>query len=1285
MVLVVSLPPLLYWFGYVQSSVQATKQQGYATLSAVATEFRDRLGAHDRIGLNAGKLAQQQPARLEPYLKSVLKPKTITVGDASDYHLSFDSIGGGLRVHVGAVEHAKLCGSADPCQVSALVPLEDLIPWNVVGTELDGLLVLSESGQLIAQDRRLPRQPLGVAVPLRDGAGRVDVPAILAGRQAESEGGKPSQPQESRGFRGPFDFRDDATIQLGGVEYLAFLQAVSIAVSPVAPGKAAKSEKVFVCGLLDKARVRRSAIALSPQTLILAGALVAFGLFAIPFLKLRFIGERERMAPRDVWLLGASVLSATALLVLVILDAHSMVKLRDRFDGALQQLGDAIVDHLASETDAAVVQLRASAPDVLAESVRTKVRENSGAGAPPAAMCNDKRVEPVVVGSALASSRVFTYPEFEAIFIADLCGNQTKKWMVRTDPTPSISVLEQPYFSPSLTVTADSVVPRNQDFKFQTSITSTTGLLIGVYGMPLGSDPGALGAQVPPAKRSGIAVLATPLASVGSAVVSQPFQFVLVNRRGEVTFQTAQTSFRGERFFDAVTEGSSLERAARTGGRLTESYRYRGRYYRMAARDIPALELTLVTFYDQSVVGTLAARTFSTAAPFVFGIVASMLIGAALSIILFRGSALDWAWPNTDRTSHYFVGGVMCLASAFVLLVLRHYLASKALAAFILLAPAAIMLCLGSGYVTKAVRWAVEKVRPRNAGAPVPREVFAFAFQSFVVMAMLAFVAWPSVIVFNDAFQLHSAAYATDAAKHWQAARTKWHEWNMDRLVNVGDPIKETDCVNEHDLRCTAPSPIYASAQNYRALVDSRTERSLYYNCADLSDDAAACSTGDIPAVPYSVTVGLASALAGMDRTQVQLATTLASFDRSQAGLESEPVLSGIHRSTLGTWGIVGALLLIGAVSLLVRSVARHVLGIEFTHEGVLDNSGQFVNSNGTRWLLLRPSKATLSSMKGTIVVQDLGDAQKPSFTAPAVDTTLQLQGAAARLADPAWRSALLDLLRQPVPGCLVIVSEIEPLHYLTQKVREQCDYLKWLAPTEEKQRAEAEQACAKLREELVNWSTVLRGFRKVRENPPRLSMLTDHAHNESLCNKLADECSHTGPLIDIGTQLLERSDLAMYRWDRIVDFVRDAAEPYYRSIWELSSREERLVLVQLAQAGLINPKRAEIVRHLARRGLVVMNPHFRIMNESFAKFVADAEPQERITEWERSSTGMSWARLGTPLYALAAIVIAILLFTEQAAFTNVLAIATGAAGTIGTLRNLYATAKPPGGSAKAA
>jgi hypothetical protein len=1281
LVLVVSVPPLLYWFGYVQHSVQAAKQQAYITLSAVATSFRDRLAAHDQIAVTAERMAARQPERLKGYLDSVLQPKsTLPVATATS-HLEIGKNSGGLYLNVGRIPNVNKgradtirCGAAPDCSMRAVVPLEYLIPWSAVEAEFDGLLVLSEDLRLLAQDRRLPTQPLGVVVPLRNPANATET--------GKKEG---TAAAASRSLRSPVDFSDQSSIELAGIHYVAFTQEVLVVVTPVGLSQSAdaalepKTLKFTVCGLVAKDRLRRESLELSPQTLILIAALVALGLFAIPFLKLRFIGARERMHPRDIWLLATSLLCATALMVLVILDAHTLVKLRERFDAGLFQFSRSVQEHLRDETQAAVEQLRVAAPDLL----KPALAEMAGETGPECEFQVDPAgPAPVTIlpalGSVLATGRAFAYPDFEAAFATDLCGFQIRKWMPRTIPTPSISVHHEHYFSETIALAAHQASP----FVHSSIIALTSGLPLGIYAMPLNAATLQMGPEVAPAQRTGMIAMATPMRSVNFPVVPEPFQFVLVNRHGEVTFQQAQGPFRGERFFDSVAGGAALERIARAPGSsnapIAGSYQFRGRSYRMSAVDMPDLQLTLVTYYDQSVVGVVTARVFATTAVFVVGIIVSMLAGAALAVCWFGQAALDWAWPTPSRTVLYFIGSGLCVLAMATLLLARNIVSSYWLIWFMLVGPAAVMFVLGSGRVVPWLQSQAAKLRIRlEVSRQQPPRLTSLAFQSFAVMAMLAFVAWPTSIVFNDAFTLHASAYASGVARNWSIAKTKWLGRVQGPATDVGEPLPAQDCDAHPDLRCSVPDRIYASKLNYDTLARTRIAHGVYNDCANLRRANAQCRTDNtVDEVPASFTVGTAYRLARFGRTNTDLAQTFAAYEREQHRSARAPLLEGFGWTR---WNVGGFALLIGAMSLLVGSVSKHVLGVGLTNDFILDEQDQFERKDGTRWLLLRPSSSVVAGLGGPATTQiDLRDLQLvPQLAQPPAGAVLCIQHLERRLSEKQWRDALLALLNTDTPGCLVFTSDIDPLYYLTQRSREKEDYLRSLGHEDSPRRKEAEEDSRDLRNELAHWGVALREMRKIRQVPTLFPDIPVAADRIALRAKLMEEGACIDPLIEIGARLLRRPDLASYRWDEIVGFMLDAAEPFYRSMWELCSREERLVLIQLAQEGLVNPRRVELVRRLARRGLVRFDPRLRLMNESFQRFVRTVEPPERIAEWERTTEGMSWSRLGTPLYALAAVVIAILLFTEQAMITSVLAIATGAAGTLGSLRSLYAATKP--------
>jgi len=126
-------------------------------------------------------------------------------------------------------------------------------------------------------------------------------------------------------------------------------------------------------------------------------------------------------------------------------------------------------------------------------------------------------------------------------------------------------------------------------------------------------------------------------------------------------------------------------------------------------------------------------------------------------------------------------------------------------------------------------------------------------------------------------------------------------------------------------------------------------------------------------------------------------------------------------------------------------------------------------------------------------------------------------------------------------------------------------------------------------------------------------------------------------------------------------DDIDDAREPRHWQVWNQCSRAERLALRHLAEEGFLNPNSQDIVRPLFRRLLIRRNPAFALPSASFRRFVLRAERPETVSSWEQSgSKGGGWARLRTPLIAIATIIVAYLLIAEPGAFNWTVALATG-------------------------
>lgn len=92
-----------------------------------------------------------------------------------------------------------------------------------------------------------------------------------------------------------------------------------------------------------------------------------------------------------------------------------------------------------------------------------------------------------------------------------------------------------------------------------------------------------------------------------------------------------------------------------------------------------------------------------------------------------------------------------------------------------------------------------------------------------------------------------------------------------------------------------------------------------------------------------------------------------------------------------------------------------------------------------------------------------------------------------------------------------------------------------------------------------------------------------------------------------------------------IVDFLASNLIEHYHLVWSLSSRAERLLLYRMAHGHVPNIAKAYALRSLVKRGLVVLDPYPRTMNESFAQFVRHVEKPETIKIWRQTQEHGFW------------------------------------------------------------
>lgn len=99
----------------------------------------------------------------------------------------------------------------------------------------------------------------------------------------------------------------------------------------------------------------------------------------------------------------------------------------------------------------------------------------------------------------------------------------------------------------------------------------------------------------------------------------------------------------------------------------------------------------------------------------------------------------------------------------------------------------------------------------------------------------------------------------------------------------------------------------------------------------------------------------------------------------------------------------------------------------------------------------------------------------------------------------------------------------------------------------------------------------------------------------------------------------------------------------HYQKVWSSSTHGEHLVLHHLAHGRFVNIGSALAFAALVRRGLVVLDPEPRLLNQSFGMFIRQAEKLDTIRGWQKALPPGTWVKARLPLFATIGIAVALL------------------------------------------
>jgi hypothetical protein len=179
-------------------------------------------------------------------------------------------------------------------------------------------------------------------------------------------------------------------------------------------------------------------------------------------------------------------------------------------------------------------------------------------------------------------------------------------------------------------------------------------------------------------------------------------------------------------------------------------------------------------------------------------------------------------------------------------------------------------------------------------------------------------------------------------------------------------------------------------------------------------------------------------------------------------------------------------------------------------------------------------------------------------------------------------------------------------------------------------------------------------------------------------------ECTPMPALWPLGAQLArdirEMGGERVYTAGTIASEILERADPYYRLIWKECTNDQRFVLSQLAEDGLLNPANGRATRQLIRRGLIVKDPQFRIMNESFRRFLRSVTTTHLKRDWVQDSRRSGWGKAHGAIFTVMVLLGVFLLATQNALWQSAAAYVTTALGALGTLSKLSDSVRGKGG-----
>lgn len=1101
-------------------------------------------------------------------------------------------------------------------------------------------------------------------------------------------------------------------VVLAGTRYKLFLQPVLVGVFTEEGAQDAPAQEWVICGLRSAKALEWEALSISSTFMVGLTALFLAILMSTPILKILLINRREHLRLREVGFLGFFLVLLTSIFTLSGLNVVGF-PLNDDTEKQLQQLGDRLSKNIYDELRDMRDQLQEwcndntnDLPEDLKSAANREVirRPKPKADGPPTPGVDEP-------------PQAKTYPYVNNAFWTNDDGNQIVKWSTSTSLTPMIDISHTPIYTHSKSTYLDGKGP---PFHFESVMPPNKLEYIAGLTMRTVDCNSALpgpGSGLSEEVTGGAAFLTAQPLSLIDPILPFGFGFALFDESGLVLFHADKTKNLRENFLQETDWNKQLYAAAfGHSTRPSLKIKYLGNDYQarvIAVTGVSQAPWSLIVYRDLTFVRTLNLQSMTMTSMLFLAILLVPTIVVAIWCAIRRPRfAPEWLWPNRARMSTYIY-----LIIVYTLLIIlfvflgfagsneRNVIACAAIPYIALLLTALPLLDRPRRHLdvwwkrTCRRKVEVDQISGRpDMGSYACRKCYVL---SLILLLLLLGVLMPMALFraslnverrlgIKEA-QLHLASaldrrlmstiercqdapgvdeLGRQACAQFEKADTAWPENGCERTASndkkfdaaeippwcwiVLDPLFPADGklpVSQHSLGQQGEELYSGWFQTLVYMLHLDYNQTAAEMLGVVPDRVAHRTGNDFP--DWSWENGKKGSTMTLRWHGVHLLP--AENKAAKNDLHSDPspttennkpendllITSSIPPSSWSFAGLAVAAVAIVAIGLIVWVLARRIF---LFHVDPLKLIGtlRLAESirDGRSVVILVPPAASdwhLEAHKWTVDLIKLATEPKWAEDLP-VNTVIEIPHFEQDWDRPDVKNQKFDMLNR-----LLEIKNIQVAVIMVVPASPE-DYGRVFRPRG--------LDLIDLREAPFYWLEQYKG--------PAQDLIWT-------------ECGPMPALWPIGAQLAKdiKTD-NVHSQETIASEILERADGYYRLIWKECSDDQKFVLAQLAEDGLLNPTNGRAIRQLVREGLITTNPQFRLMNESFRRFLRSGTSAGLKQQWLRESRSSGWGKMHGIFFTTMILLGAFLLTTQNALWQSSAAYVTTALGALGTLAKLF-------------